>query len=194
MGTEAVGQVTVAGKTCLRCSVEKPLADFHKAGRSKDGHSTRCKACVKAANAERFGGDEAYRAKKSEQSAAWRLANPDRERESNRASHLLRNYGLSVEVYDALLSNQAGVCAMCLRPPTAARRLAVEHDHKSGRIHGLACQRDNHMLLGVFGRDPAFYRRVAAFLESPPAANVLGGDHVVPTRKKPVRRRNARAT
>lgn len=39
--------------------------------------------------------------------------------------------------YDALFKKQGGVCAICKLPPDKNRRLAVDHDHKTGRIRGL---------------------------------------------------------
>ncbi len=35
-----------------------------------------------------------------------------------------------------MLSAQGGVCAICNQPPTK-HRLAVDHDHASGRVRGL---------------------------------------------------------
>lgn len=33
-------------KTCTKCKIEKPYEDFRKSARYKDGHYSRCKACV----------------------------------------------------------------------------------------------------------------------------------------------------
>lgn len=32
-------------KICTKCKIEKPLSDFHKRSKSKDGHAYRCKTC-----------------------------------------------------------------------------------------------------------------------------------------------------
>jgi hypothetical protein len=42
-----------ATKTCLGCNVDKPLDDFPKYARSKDGRSNRCRACAKIMRGER---------------------------------------------------------------------------------------------------------------------------------------------
>ena len=96
-----------------------------------------------------------------------------------RERHLRVTYGITCEQYDEILELQGGRCAICRALPKK-QRLAVEHDHKTGIIHGLACARCNHRLLGQHGRDAEKYRRVAAFLDHPPAVNVLGPDHRVP--------------
>lgn len=50
-------------------------------------------------------------------------------------------------VYDALFISQGGVCAICSRPPRK-RRLAMDHNHKSGRTRGLLCAYCNHYMVG----------------------------------------------
>lgn len=52
-------------------------------------------------------------------------------------------YGITCEDYWALFKRQGGRCGVCGRPP-ASWRLAVDHDHDTGLIRGLAhsrCQR-----------------------------------------------------
>ena len=39
-------------KCCTKCGETKPLDEFHRDKRSKDGRVTRCKSCVKAYQAE----------------------------------------------------------------------------------------------------------------------------------------------
>lgn len=47
-------------KTCRKCGVDKPVSDFNKRERNRDGLDTRCRECGRIA------------------SAAWRVANPER--------------------------------------------------------------------------------------------------------------------
>lgn len=47
--------------------------------------------------------------------------------------------------YAALLALQGGHCALCPNTPKT-RRLAVDHDHRTGRVRGLLCFRCNHFL------------------------------------------------
>lgn len=35
-------------KTCSKCGETKPLDEFHRLTRSKDGHQSRCKLCNRA--------------------------------------------------------------------------------------------------------------------------------------------------
>jgi Recombination endonuclease VII len=59
---------------------------------------------------------------------------------------------LSHEEYYDLLWRQQGQCKICGRR-AGPRRLAIDHDHKTGRIRGLLCVRCN-VGLGQFGDDP----------------------------------------
>ncbi len=53
--------------------------------------------------------------------------------------------GVTDAEYDRLLAAQGGGCAICGNPPKT-RRLHVDHDHKTGRVRGLLCHRDNRIL------------------------------------------------
>lgn len=72
---------------------------------------------------------------------ARRLAtNPDalaKAQTIQRRSKLRQKYGLTLEDYDKMLNSQNGVCFICKE--RKRRRLAVDHDHSTGRIRGLLC-------------------------------------------------------
>jgi hypothetical protein len=73
----------------------------------------------------------------------------------------LRKMGISRGSYEALLVEQRGVCAICKRPCEQNSRLAIDHDHATGRVRGLLCARCN-IGLGYFLDDPL---RLQAALE-----------------------------
>jgi hypothetical protein len=53
-----------------------------------------------------------------------------------------RAYGLTQEDYDALFVKQEGRCAICgTYAIYLTRTLCVDHDHKTGRIRGLLCDK-----------------------------------------------------
>lgn len=56
-----------------------------------------------------------------------------------------RDKRLTDAEYDALLTYQGGRCAICGNPPKA-RRLHVDHDHRTGKVRGLLCFRCNRAL------------------------------------------------
>lgn len=96
---------------------------------------------------------------------AWRLANPEKFLDI-----LYRKYGLTYAEYAEMDMAQDGRCAICDERETATqrgkvRRLAVDHNHATGAVRALLCQRCNHAI-GQMKDDPALLRRAAEYLES----------------------------
>lgn len=59
-------------------------------------------------------------------------------------------YGLCLEEYYELLEKQDDCCAICGRHQNLLKRaLVVDHDHYTGKVRGLLCNRCNQ-LLGIF--------------------------------------------
>jgi len=124
-------------KTCTQCGNKVPATTefFHKDSSKSCGLAPSCKTCKVA------------------KTIAWARRNPERARETNRrnrAKHghtyeLRKLYGIDSEIYHAMLNTQGGVCAICSAPPTK-KRLAVDHDHKTGKNRGLLCAMCNHAL------------------------------------------------
>lgn len=97
----------------------------------------------------------------------WRARNRDRVNEQQRERYradpykygaqsrdagLKMRFGITSEEYDILFAMQKGVCAICRQPETvktksgSVRRLAVDHDHDTGKPRGLLCYRCNTAL------------------------------------------------
>ena len=71
-----------------------------------------------------------------------------------------------------MLESQGGSCAIC-DGGTSKNYLACDHDHATGEVRGLLCANCNKILAAV--RDqPARLLKAAAYLDSPPAREVLG--------------------
>jgi hypothetical protein len=96
----------------------------------------------------------------AERQRKWRQDNPEQRTLVDRRAQL-KLYGLTLEQYDALLAAQGGVCAICCKPSTI--RLAVDHDHLTGRLRGLLCFRCNAGL-GNFGDDTDALASAVAYL------------------------------
>lgn len=60
------------------------------------------------------------------------------ERKVTMRSWQLKQYGLTIEEYEEMLSAQGGVCAICGKLPDKYR-LAVDHNHETGKVRGLLC-------------------------------------------------------
>jgi hypothetical protein len=84
-------------------------------------------------------------------------------------SRLKRNlkslYGLTVEQYEKMITDQKGICLICERHVTECRqRLNVDHDHITGKVRGLLCGPCN-AALGIFQDDIEILKRAVAYLE-----------------------------
>lgn len=68
----------------------------------------------------------------------WVAIHPEAQRDYN-----LRKFGVTPEQYEIQLQKQNGVCACCKQKCKSGRRLAIDHDHKTGRLRGLLCSSCN---------------------------------------------------
>lgn len=132
-------------KTCRICKVEKPYSLFYKQARNSDGYKTECKACA-------YEQHKTYRdngGRQVERASALRRKQTNPDKEKNR--HYLIRYGITSEQYNEMLSLQNGLCALCKQKEYvrstdgtgSSKRLAVDHDHNTGKIRGLLCHSCN---------------------------------------------------
>jgi hypothetical protein len=86
-------------------------------------------------------------------------------------ARLWKLYRLTPEEYDKILAVQGGKCASCEKSPSHIR-LAVDHDHKTGRIRGLLCWPCNHVL-GLLRDNPELALKLGKYLLNPTAPIAL---------------------
>lgn len=164
-------------KRCTKCGVEQPLDNFYKAQGTRDGLRGDCKLCFKARAKERY---PLVRDKAIARAKQWRIDNIERHREvqrarrtrpevkaRDRAGHLKRKFGITLETYDELLTKQHGVYAICGRSPRDDISLHVDHEHGTGRVRGLLCFRCNNAL-GDFDDDPLRLLQALAYVSFQP--------------------------
>lgn len=80
--------------------------------------------------------------------------------ERNRENYFRRKYSLTPAQRDALVAEQAGVCAICL----SAAAEHVDHCHETGRVRGVLCFSCN-AALGQFKDRPEVMQRAISYLE-----------------------------
>lgn len=140
-------------KTCRKCGVRKPLAEFHK-NRSEraDGFQSSCKDCSKATT---------YNYRNTEKGHVIVVV--------SRFRNALKKYEITETDYGAMLAAQNYVCAICKRPERhvvrgATKRLAVDHCHTTGKVRGLLCAHCNQAI-GRLDDDPELIRKAADYVE-----------------------------
>ena len=80
-----------------------------------------------------------------------------------RAWWLSQEFGLSSNKYDAMMGEQNGLCKIC-GMINDGKYLCVDHDHKTGAIRGLLCDRCN-LGIGYFRDSPALLVNASKYLE-----------------------------
>lgn len=77
-----------------------------------------------------------------------------------RERHLQRKYGIGVADYDAMLVEQDGLCPICGED----EELVVDHDHSTGKVRALLCDRCNRAL-GVVQDSPELLLSLVRYVE-----------------------------
>ena len=115
-------------KLCSKCGIEKNEHDFDADKRSATGLRSQCRECAKVYN----------------------KYDPVRKR----SYLLMRKYGITVEFYDSMLSDQNNSCAICEKHISEfENQLCVDHDHElfgPESIRGILCKPCNSAL-GLMG-------------------------------------------
>lgn len=149
-------------KACKKCHVVKSIHEYYAHKATTDGHSGSCKTCENTATrAYYLKNQEKYR----EQHRRYYNQNKTTFTRLNRESHFRRYFGITVDQYEAMLSAQGGVCAICGGTNRDGRNLAVDHDHATGDIRGLLCGSCNPSL-GKMKDSPELLRKAALYIET----------------------------
>lgn len=127
---------SISEKACTKCHQTLPVSDFGKrTGRtgSRNFYTSACRKCLNEARAD----------------AGFR--------------ETLNTHGLTLHAYNAVLTSQGGVCAICRSPGKGKGEryypLCFDHCHKTGKFRGLLCDRCN---LGIGNFDDDIDRMTAA--------------------------------
>ena len=115
-------------KFCPDCKETKLNDDFFKQKKAKDGLAWSCKEC----------------------DCKRRQSNRNKNFKGYRNTRLKLEYGMSQDYYEFLLKSQNGMCAIC--KTSDGKPLCVDHNHESGLLRGLLCNKCN-MALGLLKVD-----------------------------------------
>jgi hypothetical protein len=109
-------------KKCKYCLKQKQLSEFPKHSGHRDGHAAICKQCKK---------------KKYPTTAEQKQRAYER--------NIKRNYGITVDDYNAMYESQGGLCLGCKRGNNGSR-FHIDHCHTTGEVRGLLCSKCNAAL------------------------------------------------
>lgn len=148
--------MTPATKVCKGCGRTKPLDQFFREPRNRDGRQGKCLDCRYQTRRDRYRADPAAAKKHA---LDWKRRNRGRWQDAHRKAR----HGVPYGTYDAMLAEQGGGCAVCGDLPPEGKSLHIDHDHETGVIRSLLCDRCNRGL-GYFRDRPDLLERAAEYL------------------------------
>ena len=133
-------------KTCPKCKEVYPATTeyFHKNVSRSDGLCYQCRTCACARTKIGRLHDPA-KCRKAVMN--WKKHDPERMRRLNRQYNLKAKFGITLKDYEWMFLRQRGCCAICgISQHELGRNLDIDHDHETGFIRGLLCQKCNTKL------------------------------------------------
>ena len=145
-------------KLCPRCNKVLSVKKFNKASR-RDGYQTYCRDCHNLMQREKYSKDPSQKIKRQIRAARRKGRDPFVQRKAE----LRRLYGITFEDYTLLFKKQNGVCAICLKTCKTRKSLSVDHNHDTGKVRGLLCNRCNRAI-GMLEEDPDILDRAKKYI------------------------------
>lgn len=133
-------------KECNICKETKPLDEFVKRSNRASGRQSYCKKCHNIKSRDEYSSD--------------RMKDYD----------LKKLYGISLDDYEQLFNEQEGSCKICSRHISELnhghkKNLCVDHNHDTGKIRGLLCDKCNRGL-GLFCDDETMLLKAVDYLKN----------------------------
>jgi len=122
-------------KYCPGCKQVKSIIEDFSTIKVRNGIASHCKECN-----NRFGRERSSLPEYIEK----RKTSYKRNREKQLNFNLLRKFGITLEQYNKQLTDQDGKCIICGKTPEEnGKRLAVDHNHTTGKNRDLLCNNCN---------------------------------------------------
>lgn len=140
-------------KTCTKCQLSKDRSKYHKDKYARDGYYASCIDCNKHKRNDvikKAAYDKEYR-----KTLGWKKA--------------ANQFKVSIRTLEVAMELQNGLCAICNKPEVnkhqsgVTMRLAIDHDHATGKFRGFLCQKCNQGL-GMFLDNPLLLQKAIVYL------------------------------
>jgi hypothetical protein len=140
-------------KVCSRCSIEKPVNEYYvKRNRVKGDkkgklyYASYCKRCHSDLHIKKYHNETA-----EEKARRQKLA---------KKSHLSRKYGLTIEQFFVMITEQENKCKIC---ECEMKSPQVDHNHTTGEVRALLCKPCN-MAFGMLKENPKTLRNMLSYI------------------------------
>jgi len=180
-------------KTCSQCGITKDINKFYRRIRSRDGHTSECKACnIKSGikyqknhrNNTNIRAKRCYQNHKKEYSAKsnqynknhrslktlymqqYRAKNSEKIRLYSINSNLMRSYGITMQQKEKIILNQNNKCLSCGTDlkQLAHKMIHIDHDHFTNKIRGVLCHNCN-TTIGLLNEDLNMVDKIRIYIE-----------------------------
>lgn len=170
-------------KVCTKCRLELPLNKFSKNKKRNDGLESICKNCKNKYMQKWYKNNKElvsnynkkYRKINSfelnKKNKEWCDKNVEAIKKYRHEQDIKFLYGITREQYNQMLEQQNGVCAICGKEESTCHgitkkitNLAVDHNHKTGKVRGLLCSYCNKAL-GGFKDNEEFLIKAIEYLK-----------------------------
>jgi predicted ATP-dependent endonuclease of OLD family len=112
-------------KECFKCKEVKPFSEYWKVNNKTEKLQHYCKNCQNAVKRK-----------------SYKIA--------SRNTRYIKNYGITLSQYNERLNIQNHKCSICeTNTNECGKNFAVDHDHSTGKVRGLLCDKCNRGL-GAF--------------------------------------------
>lgn len=142
---------------CSTCKIEKPIDEFYKNKRHKNGHQSSCKIC---SHRNAIVSSKKHKEKRYEYNKSWRKNNPQKIKQHRLKTKLKQQYGISLEERNYLFTAQNGLCKICVEN----KATDVDHCHQTGRVRGLLCRACNNAI-GLLRENKQILQNAITYLE-----------------------------
>ena len=149
---------------CTNCGKDKYSDEFHKDSKKANGLTSWCKECRNETRKSRYWKDpigQRERVKKYRESLTQ-----EQRYKANRNTKLKQAYGLTHEQVEEMKRLQNYKCYVCSKQESEAgsKGLVVDHNHTTGQVRKLLCNRCN-TALGLLNEDVGIFTSLIEYVK-----------------------------
>jgi len=111
------------------------------------------------------------KAKLSEAGKQYKLKHREKIKVGLKKAALKRKFNISIEEFENMILSQNNLCAICDKPESrinhrsgAIQNLAIDHNHKNGKIRQLLCSKCN-LIIGQINEDIEILQSMITYLK-----------------------------
>lgn len=149
-------------KQCTVCKEEKPISEYFKHCIGSKGqiiYKPACKQCSNEKSRNRY-----HKLTKEERSKRNRINREKMGKDYFKNWKLEKQYGMSLEEYNFMLSEQNHLCYICDKSFDENTTAHVDHNHETGETRKILCVNCN-TAIGLAKEDATIMKKMIKYIE-----------------------------